>query len=173
MRIFVFILALLGLGLAVASGVETLAFDASTTPNVGYVLYWGTNAAGRIASVALDTNRVVSLKTGPWGAFYFKVTAFNNSGIESDPSNVLLATNRPSAPLNLRLLPSTNSITLEGSEDLQSWQRLAIITPQSPPVLLAAQSRQMFRASTVAPPLPGFVAASAKPMKLHRQRGMQ
>jgi len=133
-------------------GVETLAFDPSSTANVGYVLYWGTNDLHRLGSMPLDTNRVVSLTGGPWGALYFKVTAWTSNGVESLPSNVVLATNRPAAPLRLRVVSGTNSLTLEGSDELATWRTLAVIPRNAPPVTLSAQPRQVFRLR--APPLP-------------------
>lgn len=152
MRAIVFILALLCIWLRLAGGAETLTFDASTTPLVGYVLKWGTTPTGVNGIQALDTNRVVFLTNGPWGAFHFKVVAVASNGVESLPSNVLLATNLPAAPLQLRLVPGTNVVYLDATVNgALAWKRVAIIT--NDPALLAAQRSSLFRVSRA--PLPG------------------
>lgn len=148
MRLIVIILAFLSLRL----NAETLIFEASPTPNVGYFLKWGTSSNGVNGLLALDTNRVVNLTNGPFGAFYFKTTAVSSNGIESLPSNVLLATNLPGAPLQLRIVPATNVVYLEATVNgAMAWRRVAIIT--NDPALLAAQRSSLFRAFPA--PLPG------------------
>lgn len=151
MKFDILIFAILCLWIKCAMGAETLIFDASPTPQVGYVLRWGTSPINIIGSEALDTNRVAVLTNGPWGAFYFKVFSVATNNVESFPSNVLLATNLPAAPLQLRIgPPGTNAVFVEGSYDMQNWQRLA------GPIFVASQSRQSFRSFTTnrPPPLP-------------------
>ena len=67
----------------------TLAWDPNSETNlVGYVFYHGT-ASGQYSSsnnVGNATNTTVSgLQEG--GTYFFAVTAYDNSGLESDPSN--------------------------------------------------------------------------------------
>lgn len=149
MKYFITTIAVLCLWLKV-KGVETLTFDASPTPNVTYRLAWGTNATGTIGYLQLGTNLVISLTNGPWGAYYFQVTAFSTNNVESAPSNVLLATNRPAAPLQLRIQPGTNIVYLDGSIN-GTWQRIGMVVKD--PMVIAARSNQMFRLVQY-PPLP-------------------
>lgn len=103
--------------------VETLTFDASNTPNVTYRLGWGTNAT-TIGNLSLGTNTVAILTNGPWGIYFFQVWATSTNGVDSLPSNALLATNRPAAPLQLRIVPATNLVYLDISTDgFLTWQR--------------------------------------------------
>ncbi len=96
---------------------DTLIFDASTTANVTYIMRWGPNASGTIGLQNLGTNLFMSLTNGPWGTNYFQVNAVSTNGVESLGSNVVLATNRPAAPLQLRIIPATNVVYLERSLD--------------------------------------------------------
>jgi hypothetical protein len=156
-KLYLLIIAIFCIITRLVIGVETLTFDASTTPNVGYVLKWGTNQLGVIGSLALDTNRVAKLTNGPFGAYYFKVTAFANNGTESDFSNVLLATNRPNAPINLRIIGPTDALLLQASASAAGpWKSLAVITSTNTPLVLAPEPKQMFRAiiTNAPPPFP-------------------
>lgn len=138
-----------------AIGQESLTFDASPSPSVTYFIKWGTNSGSAQGGFSLGTNRVVALTNGPWGRYFFTVTALSSNQVESFPSNELLATNRPAAPLELRLVPAgTNVVYIDGSFNGLNWRRLAVVT--NDPALLAMQRQQMFRASnTNLPPLPG------------------
>ena len=138
-----------------ANGVDTLTFEASTTPGVVYALKYGTNSGGVLSFIPLGTNQIISLTNGPWGRFFFTVTAtIVTNGVESIPSNELLATNRPASPLQLRIVPMTNVFYIEGTlNGGLSFRRLAVVT--NDPALLSMHRSQMIRASVVAlPPLP-------------------
>jgi hypothetical protein len=158
MKLVILTLAILCLWLKLASGVDTLAWDASATSNVTYRLRWATNSAGNEAgTLVLGTNTTVALTNGPWGRFYFDVIAATTNGIESLPSNELLATNRPAAPLQLRLLPPADALLLQSTADPRAgWKTIAVITSTNRPLILAQVERQSFRviATNLPPPLP-------------------
>src|SRR5262245_1626675 len=67
----------------------SLAWDPNSEPDLaGYIVYYG-NASGQYTNssrLANTTNTTVSgLQQG--GTYYFAVTAYNDQGLESDPSN--------------------------------------------------------------------------------------
>jgi hypothetical protein len=153
MKLFVLIFALLCLWLRLAMGVDEISFNASVTSNVVYRLRWATNSAGTVVGdMALGTNTVMALTNGPWGRFYFTVTALTTNGIESNPSNEVLSTNRPASPLQLRINEQTNVVILEGSFNGQHWKHLGIFTTNA--LQLALQKYQLIRAKVGPPPLP-------------------
>ena len=135
--------------------VETLIFDASITPGVNYSLKWTNSISPLITVMPLGTNRSVSLTNGPWGVLTFWVVAVSPiESIESDPSNLLVATNRPAAPLQLRIQSVTNVYIIDGTiNNGLTWQQLALVTNK--PAVMASQLNQMFRAKRIQyPPLP-------------------
>lgn len=135
--------------------VETLTFDASSTSNVTYALKWTNSISPLITIMPLGTNRLVSLTNGPWGTYTFWVVSITPiEGIESIPSNLLLATNRPASPLQLRIQSITNVYIIDGTiNNGLTWQQLATITNK--PTVMASQLNQMLRAKQIQyPPLP-------------------
>jgi hypothetical protein len=114
------------LGLLCHASAVTLAWDASPDPDVaGYHLHYGTNGSGSY-QVAIDcgnvtTNTVTGLVPGV--TYWFVVTAYNTSGLESDPSNeisytvgetdsrmTVLYVIQPKIPPGLLLLQGTASM---------------------------------------------------------------
>jgi hypothetical protein len=88
-----FIISLLLLIVAVItlrSATVTLAWDANSEPDLaGYKLYAGTNGSG-IHTLLGDVGNItlVTVSNLTLGAtYYFVVTAYNTSGLESTPSN--------------------------------------------------------------------------------------
>jgi hypothetical protein len=73
----------------VEAAVVTLAWDLSSSPNIaGYRLYSGTTSGvyGQTIEVGNATSTLVSnLVTGK--TYFFTVTAYNTTGVESAPSN--------------------------------------------------------------------------------------
>lgn len=67
-----------------------LAWAPNPEPDIaGYIVYWGTNSARYVSSTNVGnvTNWTTpDLEPGRW---FFVVTAYNTSGLESDPSNEL------------------------------------------------------------------------------------
>lgn len=137
--------------LCAALGVDNVTFTMSPTPNVTHKLIWGTNAGGTVGSMTVFTNNF-SLTNGPWGAYYFRMVAVSTNNIESNPSNEVLSTNRPAEPLQLRIVPGTNTVIIEGSFNGGSdWRQFAVASTVKTPTI-------MFRARlTNMPPLPGGV----------------
>lgn len=131
-----------------AHSADSLTFTRSTTPNVTHILRWGVGTQVYTASMNLgSTVNIVALTNGPWGPLYYVVVALSTNMIESDPSNELLATNRPAAPLLLRMVPAADVIRLEATLDGGNiWKPVAIIT--NIPVIIPAVTSQLFRASS-------------------------
>lgn len=148
------IFAVLCCGLRLAMGLDSLTFEASTTSNVVYRLKWSTNSAGAAAgSLELGTNRFLALTNGPWGRFYYRVLSVTTNNIESDPSNEVLGTNRPVAPLQLQIQTVTNAVILQGSFNGETWKDLGVFTTNA--LELALQRYQLIRAKVGPPPMPG------------------
>lgn len=163
MKLVWIILIVCGAWLAFAAEVA-LEWDASPSPNIsGYTIHYGPGSRDYTTAVALPANaRTATITNLGFGTWFFAATARNTAGLESDPSNEVSDVNR-FAGLNLRITRAVgDSTTIEGSADGVSWQPLAIVPQEGPPVTLASRPRQMFRASGT-PPLPGadFTAASA------------
>jgi len=140
----------------IARGVDYVTFDPSSTSNVVYRLRIRAETNSQSYTVMeLGTNRFVGLTNGPWGRQYYTAVAVTTNGWESDPSNEVLSTNRPGAPVNLKLELGTNAAIIQGTINGGSqWRHLATVIED--PVLLAQQRSQMLRAfSTNLPPLPG------------------
>jgi hypothetical protein len=84
----------------------TLAWDANTEVDLaGYRLYWGTASGAYLFTQQLSlvtTNTVTNLVAGQ--TWYFVVTAFNTSGLESGPSNEVSyrPPSQPKPPKGLR-----------------------------------------------------------------------
>lgn len=125
-----------------AFSADSLTFNRSTSSNVTHILRWGVGTQVYTGSQPLGTNNLVALVDGPWGRFFFVVAAVSSNLTESLPSNEILHTNRPDAPLMLRLIPRTNGVVqLETSFDGGlSWQFMTNL-----PIL--AVTSQLFRAS--------------------------
>lgn len=89
-KIIVFLLLVVIAAFTLRSASVTLAWDANSEPDLaGYRLYSGTNGSG-IHTLLADVGNVtlVTVSNLTLGAtYYFVVTAYNTSGLESTPSN--------------------------------------------------------------------------------------
>lgn len=133
--------------------VETLTFDASPTPNVSYAIKTGTSPGTYQNVISIGTNLMLSLTNGPWGRIFCVAVAISTNGIESAPSNELVCTNRPGAPVTLRLAGPNQGLRVLASEDGIAWNLLGIYT--NTPLLLSIRQRQMIKAATISlPPIP-------------------
>src|SRR5688572_9776205 len=72
-----------------SSGTVTLAWDANTEPDLaGYFVHYGVTSGVYLNKVnvgLVTTNTISGLVQGV--SYYFAVTAYNTSGLESEPSN--------------------------------------------------------------------------------------
>lgn len=86
--------------LPLIAAIVTLAWDPNPEPDIsGYRVYYGTNGFGSVMDCGNVTNRVLEL-SGP-GTWSFYATAYNTSGLESEPSlpvSYVARGMRPSAP---------------------------------------------------------------------------
>lgn len=135
----------------------TLLWDASETSNVTYRLKWGpdTNQLPFSTNLGLVTSTRF-LTNGPWGAYWFGVTAVSSNGIESLTSNQVYYTNRPAAPLMLKIQEDVNNIYIYTADNGSSeWiKRLTLTNNQS---ATQAQIRaQLIKVSStnIPPPFP-------------------
>jgi len=134
----------------------TLVWDRAPShgTNISYVLKWGPQPGATNFSVSVGTNLTAVVTNLTSGFLYFHVVARTSDGLESDPSNTVRETNYPSAPIQLRITTNTTtSLNLDGSQNGQTWIRLATIS--NDPIFLATQQRMMlYRLSTNQPPFP-------------------
>lgn len=133
----------------------TLAWDKQSShgTNTSFVLKWGPQMGATNFFLNVGTNLTAVVTNPTSGFLFFHVVARTQDGLESDPSNTVMATNYPAMPLQLRITTNTTtSLRLEGTVDGTAWIRLANITKD--PVILAMSQRMLFRTSTNLPPLP-------------------
>lgn len=103
-RLLLLTLALLT---AFTAGALVLSWDPNSETDLsGYKLYQSVSTTNgpwlNIATVGKVTT--VTFTQSVPVAFY-RLTAFNTAMLESEPSNIVGATNRPGAPVNLRIVP--------------------------------------------------------------------
>jgi len=133
----------------------TLAWDRAPShgTNTSVILRWGSTPGSTNFFFNAGTNTTATITNMTAGYLYWTAVARTSDGLESDPSNMVVSTNYPGSPLQLKITTNTStSIKLEGTTDGFTWNTLAIIT--NDPVLLAMRRNMMFRASTNLPPLP-------------------
>jgi hypothetical protein len=133
----------------------TLAWDRAPShgTNTSVILRWGPTPGSTNFFFNAGTNTTATITNMTAGYLYWTAVARTSDGLESDPSNMVVSTNYPGAPLQLKITTNTStSIKLEGTSDGHTWNTLAIIT--NDPVLLSMRRNMMFRASTNQPPLP-------------------
>jgi hypothetical protein len=133
-------------------GADYVVFDASPTPNVVYKfrIRTDTNSPTYPWTFNLGTNQFIYLTNGPWGIQSYSVVAVSTNGIESFSSNEVLSTNRPGAPLQLRVIKETEIVTIHGSSaDGLAFNKLADITNGNAIVLRSEQrsSKDYFTSS--------------------------
>lgn len=179
--------AILALTQESASAVRsvTLQWELSPSPGVaGYYIYYGTESGIYPQRLTIDD---VSLATIPGldegGTYYFVVTAFDEFGEESEPSNELPYTVPGGAAgvagptlsmqqLQVAEFPSSFAITasgqtpaqwaLQASEDLRIWHTVTVGTNSSPniTVLVSSTDSLLFRLRSN---VPGVALAVQKP----------
>lgn len=130
----------------------TLAWDPSPDPDVtGYAIYYGTNSGNYTTrvDVGCQTNATVEIPANG-ATYYFAATAYTSDGVESLPSNEVSF--RPSyvapevefhvsytlypAQAALRFLSlAEEEVSVEVSEDLQSWSSLYQLRPASSAIM--------------------------------------
>jgi hypothetical protein len=155
------LLLLLVSALVVVSQPVRLDFDRATnhTGGITYSLQYWPQAGGTTNRIPLGTNTSLHLTNGPWGILNFNAiaTAYNTNGavvtpIDSNPSNGVIATNRPSAPLRLRVTDEDTSVYIEGTFNGGiTWKPLAYVTNE-PAVILGSMQHMMLRAKQIKPP---------------------
>lgn len=100
----------------VLAGTVKLGWDASTTPDVEYIVYahteliTETNKTDAIGIMNVGTNLTAELRSLTPGTWYFAATALK-AGLESDLSNVISGEipNAPGAPEFIPLVTITNN----------------------------------------------------------------
>lgn len=106
---------------AAFAAILSLSWAPSTTSNVTYAVYAGTNSVMSAIRVASVTNRV-RLDFDAGGTWFFWATAVATNGVESDPSNVLRV-EIPHPPTNL------HPVAVEYTFDLAAtnWQQAGTV----------------------------------------------
>jgi len=134
---------------------DVITFNPSTAVGVtNYLLNYGPTNRTTTNRIAMGTNTLWTITNlAPATVSFVFVTAQAN-GIESNPSNEILYTNRNFAPNTLKL-SGTDALMLQSSIDNRTWKTLAIITSTNTPLLVSMAPRQSFRTITTnLPPLP-------------------
>ena len=134
--------------LAQAADTVTLAWDPTpSSPIAGYRLYYATNSG--LSSVAAVSNvpptqLSLAMPNVVPGIAYFYATAYLFNGIESDPSNIVLYTNKHFGPVNLRITASTNNqaaiwvnntatnMQVQWSSNMTTWRGWAALQSLDP-----------------------------------------
>ncbi len=121
--------------------------------NTSFILRWGSTPGSTNSQFNAGTNTTATITNMTAGYLYWTAIARTSDGLESDPSNMIVSTNYPGAPLKLQIKTNdSSSLKLEGTVDGHTWIHLATIT--NDPVLIAMRRSMMFRASTNYPPMP-------------------
>ena len=156
------VLTLFGCALLLHAQPTRVDWDRHATHNSNtvYALKYGVVGQPLTNRFIAGTNTVsLTLSNGPWGALEFQsvAVAFGTNGtnavsVESDPSNKVTLTNRPAAPLRLRIVEQTETVQIEGSVNGgATWKTLATVTNE-PAVILGSMQSMLFRARTIKPP---------------------
>jgi hypothetical protein len=137
-------------------GADSVIFTPSSTVGVtNYSICYGpypTRSVTNRVHIGTNTSWVIT-NVAPATIAFIHATAWAN-GIESDPSNEILYTNRNFAPQTLRLTGSNEALALQTTTDLQSWRTLAIISSGDAPLSIHPELFSIFRVETINPPLP-------------------
>lgn len=135
----------------------TLAWDRAPShgTNITYVLKWGAQTNATNFTLSVGTNLTATVTNPTPGYLYFHVVARTSDGLESEPSNVVIETNYPAKPLQLRVTDNTtSSVRIEGTTDAQNWIHLATVNRDNAPVTLPSASKGMMLRTVQLPPLP-------------------
>ncbi len=108
----------------------TFVWDANPEPDIaGYNLYFGTEPGKWDSKVAAGPNTQAEILFPDFGVYYVVATALNNSGLESKPSDELMAEviwRGPSAPGEFRA--TGMNVAVQASYDLENWKTIATAT---------------------------------------------
>ena len=136
----------------------TLAWDKAPShgTNISYVLKWGPQLGATNFTLSVGTNLTAVVTNPTTGFLYFHVVARTPEGLESEPSNVVVATNYPAKPLQLRITTNTtSSIRIEGTTDgMETWIHLATVTKDNAPVTIRSASDHTLFRGVQFPPKP-------------------
>ena len=134
----------------------------SQGPDTRFRIQFGTNAGVVNSWMDIGTNDTVQLNNGPWGKLFASAVQVvtNPPPYEpitiGPPSNELVFTNRPSAPMRLKIgTNATTSLRIEGTIDGNNWIHLATVNKDNAPVTINSTTKQLLiRSRLVVPPLP-------------------
>lgn len=131
----------------------------SQGPDTRFRIQFGTNAGVVNSWMDIGTNDTVQLTNGPWGKLFASAVQVvtNPPPYEpitiGPPSNELVFTNRPYAPVRLRIGSTNAALRIEGTIDGNNWIHLATVTSKDTPATIQSASKSMsFR--TAIPPKP-------------------
>lgn len=162
LAVSIFLLLLTALMTALAQP-QILSFDRAPSQGADarFRMQFGTNSGVVHSWTDVGTNDTVQLTNGPWGRIF--VTAVqvvtNPPPYEpitiGPPSNEILITNRPFAPMRLRMLPVTNAaIRIEGTTDGNNWIHLATGFKDAATFTIPSASKTMMIRTVQLPPPP-------------------
>ena len=93
-----------------------LAWDPNSETNLaGYKVYYGLAPGNYSVAINLGNQTTYTVTGLAVGTYYFVVTAYNTSGLESDASNEVSATIGVSATLSLVATPGSGNVTVSWS----------------------------------------------------------
>jgi fibronectin type 3 domain-containing protein len=107
-------------GLTVTSSANSMTIEWSSVPNAaGYRIYRSTSSSGNYTQISTSSTNSYIDNTGGLSSgttYYYKVSAYNNNGVESSQSNSASATTQLSAPTGVAAAANSgNSITVDWS----------------------------------------------------------
>jgi len=157
----IFLLLWAAVGTALAQS-QILIIDRAPSqgPDARFRIQFGTNAGVVNSWLDIGTNDTVQLTNGPWGRlFACAVQVVTNPPpyepiTIGPPSNELVFTNRPFAPMRLRLGTNTAAIRLEGTTDGNNWIHLGTVTQLQTPATIQSASKSLLVRTVQLPPLP-------------------
>ena len=132
----------------------------SQGPDSRFRIQFGTNAGVINTWMDIGTNDTVQLTNGPWGRLFATAVQVvtNPPPYEpvtiGPPSNELVFTNRPYAPVRLRIGSTNAALRIEGTEDGNTWVHLATVTREGAPATIKSASDVMQLRTAQLPPRP-------------------
>lgn len=159
MKLLLSLLLLPPLVFGEAGTFESLTFAWDRAPshgtNITFRLKYGTDTNQSAEFIDAGTNTTATVTNLTSGVLHFTVVATTEFGLESLPSNWVVVTNYPAAPLQLKLSSyKFPTVKLEGTlNGGMEWRTLALVT-NDPVTLKGAVASMLFRATTNLPPAP-------------------
>jgi len=132
----------------------TLAWDKAPShgTNISYVLKWGAQVGATNFTLSVGNNLTAVVTNPTTGFLYFHVVAVTPEGLESEPSNTVIQTNYPAAPLQLRVTTNTTSSVNLEYLNTDGWKHLATIS--FTPYVIEMNRRWATLRTVQLPPLP-------------------